>query len=80
MIPAPPPATTSSPAAQTGSLAPADASLRGALSPGTDMPFVWAAYGISLLVLVMLWWRSRQLLRRAGEIAGREEPAREKRS
>ena len=71
---APPPATPAGTGA-TGTVAPADGAIRGQLAPGVDMPFVWGAYGVSLVVLTVLWWRSRQLLRRAGEIGGRHSRA-----
>ncbi len=62
------------PAAVTGAgiTAPADGAMRGQLAPGADTPFVWSAYGVSLVVLMVLWWRSRRLLRRAGEIGARD--------
>ena len=72
---APPPATPAGTGA-AATVAPADgAVVRGQLAPGADMPFVWGAYGVSLVVLTVLWWRSRRLLRRAGEIGGRHSRA-----
>ncbi len=71
---APPPATPAT-AGVGGTLAPTEDAVRGQLAPGVDMPFVWSAYAMSLIVLVALWWRSRRLLRGAGEIGARDRQA-----
>ena len=68
---APPGATAA--AGDASTTVPADSVVRGQLAPGADAPFIWSAYGLSLIVLMVLWWRSQRLLRRAGEIGARDE-------
>ncbi len=67
-----PQATMPFAASGAGTVVPAaDSAVPGQLAPGADTPFVWGAYGVSLLVLAALWWRSRRQLQRAGEIGAK---------